>query len=1766
MVPRPWLYICNRGRTLNFYMGEKGPENQNPTQKPRPKSPKAQPQPPSLLDKVSDTFKNFTRRDMADIVSAPLTQGLKAVKELKNTAENKLIRIRILQMDKVRGMVKTDEFKDFLKSPEEKDQYIDVLVEIYKNIGEKKFEEFIKIIINGLIEIHIPFDPSPPFPSRKFFRKGTVLNLKLLRELSAASKIMPENIIFLTEKYLNQDYLDRALSNQEEEDREYTTRSFSLPEMMEILKKHGKEGQTIIEFIDVQLRNKNFKNRKKFILQHLEQFKKLAAYFESQINPDDSGERYKNRFYMAKLNLDLLNEGDHMETLQKLLGIDPETGKITEGTQVIANPCEEFFDRKYIKDHAAKLVQIRANIGSEIVLPTSREMDKNGDLLLEIAMNTGALPLEQDYDRAHRYYVGEPKVSRNFRKIYEKFGWASFETAFVMDKLSKKEQKDIFHDISLPENRELMDSLGEISIAVEEELRKRLALTNPNPSKSEQADINKERAKIKDIMSKVLIQSLVHFHNGWTKEHAKQFIQNYDRYPKVAAILLERMLILQTNGKLNISDLLADINRFFERLRFSLPAKGGYEKISAVLELMPDFGSMEEDSAGVVDTGDYHFHFFALGKLLDDKKVDIIFKNRDFIRKYLQETRVISFDNNEFINNFSEHFPLWAVEKHQKKLWKLAKLYGPRGLQTLVLDVIKTEEDLDFYITNSKKLAPWLERTLNIDLKYENEADKLRGFRHDFLEDFPSHYLLSEYFDYVNEFTGRTHDEFKVRNQAESYGKIFRALNDDEFLRKNGKFFFEIFRYAFGPDGNDITERDLRQLISEVKKLQDLPEKHRQQILHIFSRYIEPDGPARIIMITEILVFFKEHPNLLDENFTQLQDVLEEFLKPGFGIGKIFPHELVSLLALSPSYKDLEGRVSAYNDVKVLQIGRLKIHYKNKDKRDGAMDNIFVKDHEKVMRLLKLIRLTDLGENMGITLRGFSDAINHRHDIWESIDEAIKNFFDKYGESPSQESLRKCHNTLKYAAQHLGGEKYNKSLELMIDKIGEIEPIDFSILTFLKNRGCKESVLENYSKGPFNPANRMRYILYDYETQADLREFDYKKISVYGKIFQLLRGVAGNPEEEVAKAIKTDKFAAEMVGKDVFEVERIINACANVISPHFGEILLKKILIPKIRTEKFIGTSLKKWLGKDANGKPSKIDVTQNNMAQINALIRLFYRLDKIYMIDEIGKRNFAKIIEENIRIVFPEFVGTGEPRADLQWLLAKFDVKEINFDKLDSYTEFIELQQLLSGMTESGVKSAAKYLESKIKDIDFTKMSFEEGNYSLFDIDEAEKLRQLVNSKNKIMGDMLIDILGSKFLEANCCNFENMGKLLQFARAWENPGLNRDVDGLYQVYSTYAYVEIASFLKENLEREKSDKDKNREIVRERLAKHGIDLDKLIAELEAKNYLTLTESNLDKATTNLKNGLIKYTFRKGASKLLGEESVEFDGKKIRMLEADWAERKGVKVYSLTEDGREIAKIIKCDPKKIKAKVLAEPDGVVNMDEEAKRLGKKLIFSAPLTFTTGARKMTELAFRDGVQMNYLLSPYTKDGFLLVNEAGEQKVLNKKRLKISDVIGPEDLQNEEIKDVLTKWARANKFDETKPEKLLEMPIKPAQRFFDKKTFFALLQIKRYSLLGGMLLIDKEEGKDEGTIVKLNDGGDSRRFYLEFADGQFGIIDSTENISSGRLVDLALLAGATKAVYMDTGMYDMAAYKDGSGKDHIMGHQDTSESTNRVVIYER
>lgn len=545
------------------------------------------------------------------------------------------------------------------------------------------------------------------------------------------------------------------------------------------------------------------------------------------------------------------------------------------------------------------------------------------------------------------------------------------------------------------------------------------------------------------------------------------------------------------------------------------------------------------------------------------------------------------------------------------------------------------------------------------------------------------------------------------------------------------------------------------------------------------------------------------------------------------------------------------------------------------------------------------------------------------------------------------------------------------------------------------------------------------------------------------------------------------------------------------------------------------------------NSKTGRLDVTRHNIKDVNGMLALFER-------------------------------PTLDFSEEAEWFISHLDVEEIDLRNLppEVMADFFELMKRLRNVNAT---ASGHYLSDQLLNLDARKVF---AAIDVVDIAKIEVLRRSSNGGYPHLGDQLVDNLGIAMLENIESSVFNVAELQRVARAWSLNGNNdvlNDDRGLYQQYSSFAYQMISDVL---LGTTGNWHDEDRvENLKTFLAGRGVDLEELVDELEREGFPIRTESDWDK----FKNRIATdpgYVFRRGAQKVLPDalQANNMSGLKA-VPSADWASRNGVAILVVRNaDDKEIARAIRCDRNVMGVEILLNAHALVNTEKRKQELGARYVFSAPLNMTTpDARTMTEIAYDRGEPMNWLMTARGKDGLLLVGTDQAPHILDKRGIKLSEMISAADLPA--LKDDLHVWKKRRKLEALSDDAVLNAVIRPFNHLADKVLFRVIMERKSYSLLSGMLFTAGENAHR----LKQEGGAASRRLFVEYADGRFGVVDGTEYLTTEKAFEAAKAAGATKAIYMDTGFWDQADYVDGKGESHRLdpGHSNSSESTNRVII---
>lgn len=250
---------------------------------------------------------------------------------------------------------------------------------------------------------------------------------------------------------------------------------------------------------------------------------------------------------------------------------------------------------------------------------------------------------------------------------------------------------------------------------------------------------------------------------------------------------------------------------------------------------------------------------------------------------------------------------------------------------------------------------------------------------------------------------------------------------------------------------------------------------------------------------------------------------------------------------------------------------------------------------------------------------------------------------------------------------------------------------------------------------------------------------------------------------------------------------------------------------------------------------------------------------------------------------------------------------------------------------------------------------------------------------------------------------------------------------------------------------------------------------------------------------------------------------------------------------LNSEGKPIAILLRGDPNNgAGLRMEGEVSGKGVTHEGITSRNKRVVLSLPVGFSAG-RATTDTLAVNGLIMVPMTSTTRNDGWIIMDRDGRAKVVNKQILKRSD-LGPM-LEGEPEGD------RDKVFNMGKIEDYV-------------RVHYEIIPKNGLSVVSNMLLIDGDKR------VQLNDGKDSRRLFVQFEDGSWGVLHMLEAGSTDAATALATnLKSADprlkvdKAVYCDTGYFDWFTIEwlDELGRSvhkKVYGHRDAEKrSTHRI-----
>lgn len=716
-------------------------------------------------------------------------------------------------------------------------------------------------------------------------------------------------------------------------------------------------------------------------------------------------------------------------------------------------------------------------------------------------------------------------------------------------------------------------------------------------------------------------------------------------------------------------------------------------------------------------------------------------------------------------------------------------------------------------------------------------------------------------------------------------------------------------------------------------------------------------------------------------------------------------------------------------------------------------------------------------------------------------------------------------------------------------------------------------------------------LVFDYRTGKDLRYLDLSEQEAYVALMAALPKM-GWDEKTFSRNINLSSLSLN--SKNLIEKMKLAREVGGIIDP-FVKREIYQLISDWIYDHRYEDFSSLLSFGYDSEKK--RLKITENNLREINALLdflshpltpnfgKLHHGLSLFF--PETNWKTFSQIVQKVAEkidnpllnalfyIIDPTF---GSPinilreyfpdlhKVDHSLFLEKFaekiDVEEMDLSKVKGYKTLAEALELQRNLEKLRNQRASSVIKEKLSTLDRVRIG-EANQHELLNIVAMEAVRRNMSYMNNNLRDQLVDDLAKSFLTSQPNDLSSIPLTLQFARAWGYPNLNlisKDTKGIYEQYSFFAYGKIAPLLKPGLENSGNDEKTRKEFINQFEKLTGLKFKEVVDELEARGFSLRSPTNFQKGISQLLSNP-SYVIGKTINKLQGNQPIRYDSSTLSIAPSSWVPRKGVEVQRIMHKGKEVAVVIKFKRDQTGVKIFTSNNTPLSITNVFQELGSHYIFSSPLAMFSKEQNMTELAFKEGEQVNWTLNPHSIDGLLLVHRNGEAKILDKQRIKLGDLLEEADLSNPVIQKICQKWLQDKNSPESCSSETLRYDFYPFRDIGDKILFLESLKAKKYSLLSGMLF-----SKLHRPFPTTNDWNDWRRFFVEFEDGTYGVINSSTEVTIQEMMVISEFTGFEKAIYMDTGVANKAIYyKDGSGKNYDLG-KDTAESNNRVVIYSK
>ncbi|MSU74067.1 hypothetical protein EXS56_02925, partial [Candidatus Kaiserbacteria bacterium] len=636
--------------------------------------------------------------------------------------------------------------------------------------------------------------------------------------------------------------------------------------------------------------------------------------------------------------------------------------------------------------------------------------------------------------------------------------------------------------------------------------------------------------------------------------------------------------------------------------------------------------------------------------------------------------------------------------------------------------------------------------------------------------------------------------------------------------------------------------------------------------------------------------------------------------------------------------------------------------------------------------------------------------------------------------------------------------------------------------------------------------------LFNRNSYATLQPFEIAQADAYARLFRFLENSGRTDlETEMITNLNLSKFDVDagnrIAAGEVPQLFKEIRTMGNTVTPQMQRTLGERVMQNH-------SAELAAYFEKNGIIKPDgTMRVTVPQLGAVAAYMDILQIQRSV--------RNLYDRLDNTISFIDPTSI----------------DVSSISPASITSLDDFLKVYGTLNSIRDAfglngrtvrfddtgGMKTAKTALDALVQELsDRAPQVFASAQTgtSIPDPSTIEPFRADLNRTTRGAGDDVLKKVAESFID----NAKDIDALLEFGRSWSAFGDKRggDIAELYKLPAGFAFNQAYSLL---------------------LAKPELLTPARATIFDQNGFSTAPNQGLvGKAISRIASGKAVTTGQRIVSRVLGTTPETAVGTVAKMPYEkplrDHATAEYLCVGDCSANTAE-ALLVTVDAEKGAARLEASKSGMVDTDTIAKQMSGSLVFHAPVSFTTGARRVMDVAFKSGVAVGSFVKTDGRDGIIVANAAGKVVVVNKRNLRLGDLtkvgvpVAPEDM------DVRIDITRS---------------LGEYRRFFD------LMQTNKLSGLTNMLLA--ENGVPSPTAIL--DANDSRRMFVVMSDGSIGVVSSLKNMPTNRLLSLALAAGAHDVIYMDTGMYDMASLTDKNGGNRVLGHKDSQDSTNRLFLY--